>query len=124
MAAAVQEVTERAQLLIREEIELARAEVMTKAKRLFRGVAIGAIAGVFVLAALTQALNGFSWLAYYLLPVNDLAYFWGFFLIAVLLLILGGLAGFLAARFIKAGTPPKPELAIEEAQRIKETVRG
>ena len=38
--------------------------------------------------------------------------------------MLGGLAGFLAARFMKGGTPPKPAMAIEEAQLIKQTVQS
>jgi H+/Cl- antiporter ClcA len=122
IAAALQEVTERAQVIVREEIELARTEITQKLQRLAKGAAVGAIAGVFVLAALVLTLHGLSWLAYYILPVGKYAYFWGFFVMAVILLILGAVAGFLAARFFKAGTPPVPELAIEEAQRIRETV--
>jgi len=125
ISAALQEVTERAQLLVREEIELAKAEVTEKVQRLVKGLAVGAVAGVFALGALLVLLHGFSWLAWYVLPVgNKLNYFWGFFLVALILLILGAIAGFLAARFIKAGSPPKPELAIEEAQRIRDTVQG
>jgi H+/Cl- antiporter ClcA len=123
IAAALSEVTERAQALVREEIELARTEVTVKLQRIARGAAVGAIAGVFVIAALVLILQGFAWLAYFLLPVGKYAYFWGFFLVALILLILGGVAGFLAARFFKSGTPPKPELAIEEAQRIRESVQ-
>ena len=36
----------------------------------------------------------------------------------------GAIGGLLAFRFIKKATPPKPELAIEEAQLIRETVAG
>jgi hypothetical protein len=124
IAAALQEVTDRAQILVREEIELAKTEVTVKLQRIARGAAVGAIAGVFVLAALVLILQGFAWLAYFLLPVGHFAYFWGFFLVALILLILGGIAGFLAARFFKSGAPPTPQLAIEEAQRIRETVQG
>ena len=124
ISAALQEVTERAQVIVREEIELAKTEVTQKVQRLAKGAVVGAVAGVFVLAALGLILQGFAWLAYYLLPVGDLAYFWGFFLVAGVLLLLGGIAGFLAARFFKSGSPPTPELAIEEAQRIRDTVQG
>jgi hypothetical protein len=123
IAAALQEVTERAQVLVREEIELAKTEVTVKVQKLARGAAVGAIAGVFVLAALVLILQGFAWLAYFLLPVGHFAYFWGFFVVAVILLILGGIAGFLAARFFKSGAPPTPQMAIEEAQRIRESVQ-
>jgi tetrahydromethanopterin S-methyltransferase subunit F len=125
IAAAVQEVTERAQVIIREEIELAKTEITLKLTRIAKGAAIGAVAGVFALAALLLLLHGFAWLVYYVVPFgNNYTYFWGFFIMAVILLVLGVLAGFVAARFIRSGTPPKPELAIEEAQRIKETVQG
>jgi hypothetical protein len=38
------------------------------------------------------------------------------------LFLLGGLAGFLAFRFVKRGSPPTPKMAIEEGKLIKETV--
>ena len=124
IAAALQEVSERAQLLVREEIELAKTEITEKLQRIVRGAVVGAVAGVFVLAALLLILHGFAWLAWWVLPVGDKQnYFWGFFFVAVILLILGTIAGFIAARFFRSGTPPKPELAIEEAQRIRETVQ-
>ena len=37
----------------------------------------------------------------------------------MLLFLLGGIAGFLASRFVKSGSPPTPQMAIEEAQLIK-----
>jgi len=43
---------------------------------------------------------------------------------AVILLALGAVAGMLAARAVKRGSPPMPEMAIEEARKIKETVSG
>ena len=38
------------------------------------------------------------------------------------LFLFGGLAGFLAARFLKKGSPPMPQMAIEEGKLIKETL--
>jgi hypothetical protein len=43
--------------------------------------------------------------------------------VAFVLLVLGTIAGFVASRFFKSGSPPKPDMAIEEAQRIRETVQ-
>ncbi len=40
----------------------------------------------------------------------------------MLVLILGVIAGFIAMRLIKKGTPPTPARAIEEAQLIKGTL--
>jgi Putative Actinobacterial Holin-X, holin superfamily III len=122
LATAVAEVSERATQLVREEIELAKAEVAEKASTLARGAAIGVAAGVFVFAALWMALIGCAWLLYYYLPGNAFTYFWGFFAMAVILLGLGVAAGLIAARAFKRGAPPTPSMALEEARRIRETV--
>ncbi|HWV86159.1 MAG TPA: phage holin family protein [Capillimicrobium sp.] len=122
ISAAVQEVAERAQLLVREEIELAKAEITLKLTKLAKGAAIGAAAAVFVIGALILLLHGFSWLAWWLLPVSDTQFFWGFFLVAFLLFVFGAIAGFAASKLFKSGAPPTPDLAIEEAQKIKDTV--
>ena len=120
----MQEVAERAQLLVREEIELAKAEVTLKLTKLAKGGAIGGAALVFVLGALILILHGFAWLIWWALPIDQDMIFVGFFIEAVILLILGAIAGWLASKLFKAGAPPTPDLAIEEAQRIKETVSG
>jgi hypothetical protein len=122
IATAIAEVSERATLLIREEVELAKAEVAEKVMKLVRGAVVGVAAGVFLVMALVFALIGCAWLIYYYLPVNDFAYFWGFFAMAVILLLLGALAGLIAARAVKKGSPPVPSMAIEEARKIRETV--
>jgi hypothetical protein len=123
LAAAITEVSERASVLVREEIELAKAEMTQKATRLARGAVVGVAAGVFIVTALFFALIGFAWLLYYELPIgNAFTYFWGFFAMALILLLFGVLAGFLAAKALKAGSPPTPQMAIEEARKIRETV--
>jgi hypothetical protein len=123
LAAAITEVSERASVLVREEIELAKAEMTQKATRLAKGAAVGVAAGVFIVTALFFALIGLAWLLYYELPIgNAFTYFWGFFAMALILLLLGVLAGFLAAKALKAGSPPTPQMAIEEARKIRETV--
>ena len=124
IAKSLQEITEKAQLLVREEIELAKLEMTQKVTKLVKGAAVGIIAGVFAIFGLNLLLHGFSWLAFYVLPVPSQAIFWGFFLVAGILFLLGGLAGFLASRFLKGGSPPTPEMAIAEGKKIKETVRG
>jgi Protein of unknown function (DUF1469). len=118
----MQEVAERAQLLVREEIELAKAEITLKLTKLAKGAAIGAAAAVFVIGGLILVLHGLSWLAWWALPVSDTQFFWGFFLVALVLFVLGALAGWGASKLLQSGAPPTPDLAIEEAQRIKDTV--
>ena len=58
--------------------------------------------------ALIFALVGCAWLLYYYLPGNDFTYFWGFFAMAVILLLLGALAGLIAARAVKRARRPCP----------------
>ena len=118
---AVQDVAEKAQLLVREEIELAKAEMTTKVNKLVRGAVAGAVAGVFALFGLIYLLHGLAWLIWNLIGGDDNFYL-GFLIVAALLFILGALAGFLAARFMKRGLPPTPQRAIEEAQLIRQTI--
>jgi uncharacterized membrane protein YqjE len=119
---AIQEVTEKAQILVREEIELAKVEVTQKVTKLGKGAVIAAAAGIFVLAALVMILFGLAWLAYWAIPFPDGQYFWGYFTVAAVLLLLAALAGYVAFRALKAGSPPAPNMAIEEAKLIKDTV--
>jgi hypothetical protein len=123
IAAAITEVSERASLLIREEIELAKTEIAEKTTRLAKGAVVAIVAGVFFLTALFFVLVGCAWLLYYELPIGgDFTYFWGFFAMAVILVVLGVIAGLLAAKAVKSGSPPVPAMAIEEARKIRETV--
>jgi hypothetical protein len=124
MAQAIQEVSERAQLLVREEIELAKAEVSQKVAKLLKGAVVGIAAGVFVIVGLFLLLEGLAWLAYWAIPFPDGTFFWGFFVVAGALFLLGALAGFMAARAFKRGAPPTPDMAIDEAKRIRETVQS
>jgi hypothetical protein len=41
---------------------------------------------------------------------------------AAILVVLGVIAGLIAARAVKKGSPPVPSMAIEEARKIRETV--
>jgi putative superfamily III holin-X len=116
----VSRVSDNASLLIREEIELAKAEVEFKMKSLIRGAAVGAAAGFFVFLALIFFFQGVSW------GISDLlgnGYGWaGFFVTTGILLLSAAVAGLLAMRFVKSGTPPTPQQAIEEAKKIREAL--
>ena len=123
IAQAIQEVSDRVSLLVREEIELAKVEVTQKVTKLIKGAVVGIAAGIFIVFALIYLLHGFAWLTWYeLFP--DQQYFWGFFVVAAVLLLLGALAGYIAARAFKSAAPPTPQLAIDEAKLIKETVQS
>jgi hypothetical protein len=123
IAAAITEVSERASVLIREEIELAKTEIAEKTTRLAKGAIVAIVAGIFFFTALFFVLVGCAWLLYYELPIgNEFTFFWGFFAMALILVVLGVIAGLLAARAVKSGAPPVPAMAIEEARKIRETV--
>ena len=113
----VAEVTEKLQLLVREEIELAKAEVTTKAKKL--GIGAGMAAGalvtllffsIFLFIGLAELLNDlfwddYPWLGYLMVAL--------FFLLRTIGLVVIGL------RLIKKGSPPAPKMAIEEAKATR-----
>jgi Putative Actinobacterial Holin-X, holin superfamily III len=116
------DVSERASSLIREEIELAKAEIAEKVGKILRGSAVGLAAGVFAFLALILAMHGVAWL------LNDLFFgddVWpGYFVEAGLFLLIAAGAGFAAYRSLQAGSPPVPEQAIEEAKTTKATFEG
>ncbi|MGA8219701.1 MAG: phage holin family protein [Solirubrobacterales bacterium] len=115
------EVSDQASVLIREEIELAKAEVTEKFNSLLRGSVAGLTAGIFALLALALAMHGVAWL------LNDLVFndpWAGFFVEAALFLLIGAGAGLFAWRSFKKAAPPTPDMAIEEAKEIKAAFDG
>lgn len=119
---AIQEVSDKASLLVREEIALAKAELTQKVTGLARGAAIGVAAGIFIVAGLIYFLHALAWLIWKLIGGAD-DFYLGFLIVAGALFLLGGLAGFLAARLLRKSVPPTPKMAIEEAQLIKQTLK-
>jgi len=117
------EVSRKSSLLIREEIQLAKAEVTLKAKRLGSGAAAAAIAAVFAVLALIFFLHGLAWFFADLIGGVGLLQIWlGFLITAGVLLLLGAVCGVLALRFFRRGIPPTPQLAIDEAKKTRATV--
>jgi protein-S-isoprenylcysteine O-methyltransferase Ste14 len=117
---AIQEVSEKASLLVREEIALAKAEVTVKVRSLARAAAIGAAAGVFILAGLIYFLH---FVALGLADLIGSGAWLGYLIVSGVLFLAAGLAGFVAARLFRKGVPPTPQMAIEEAQLIKQTIQ-
>ena len=120
---AIQEVTEKVQLLVREEIALAKAELTEKVSKLIRGIVAGAIAGIFALFGLIYLLHAASWGIWEILGTGNGPWL-GFLIVTLILFLVGAIGGLLAFRFIKKAMPPTPIMAIEEAQLIRETVSG
>ena len=115
----VGDVSEKASMLVREEIELAKSEVTQKAKTLARGAGVGVAAGVFLVFAVVMALFAFAFL---INDALDTAVVWpGFAIVTLILIVLGAIAGLLAKRWLSSG-PPTPDLAIEEARITRQTL--
>ena len=114
----VAEVSEKASLLVRQEIELAKAEVSSKVSKLTRGAAVAGAAGVFLIFGVTTFFHGLAWF------LND-AFNWednnwaGFAVVTAFLFLLALIAALLAFRLFKKGAPPTPDMAIEEAKRMR-----
>jgi H+/Cl- antiporter ClcA len=114
----VGEVTEKASLLVRQEIELAKAEVTDKVSKLAKGAAVGVAAGVFLIFGVTMAFHFLAWFVNDLFDWSNLV--WpGYGIVTAFLFLLAAIAGWLALRLFKKGSPPVPELAIEEAKRTR-----
>lgn len=118
VAELVFDVSEGVSTLVREEFELAKAEVSEKVGKILRGSVVGVAAGVFAFLALILVMEGIAWLLNE--EVFDGKTWPGFFIEAAVFLLIAALAGFIAYRSVRAGSPPVPEQAIEEAKRTKE----
>jgi hypothetical protein len=117
LARAVTEVSERVSVLVREEIELAKAEVRQKLASFRLGIVGFVIAAVLGLLAVPFALLTIAW------GLNSaLSSIWLGFAI-VLGVLLGGIlvSALFGYRKIKKGVPT-PTMAIDEAKKIRATV--
>ena len=118
----VTDVSERVSTLVREEIELAKAEISEKVTKLVRGSVAGIVAGAFAFLGLILLMLAIAWL------LNDLFFeddVWAGFLVeGVLFFLIAGGAGYFAYRSMQAGAPPTPDLAIEEGKRIRQTLES
>jgi len=114
----VNRISLNASALVREEIELAKAEMEMKVKKLVRGAAVAAAAGFFLFLGLIFAFHTLAW------SLNDFfdQVWLGFLITTGLLMLLAGLAGLIAYRSFRAGAPPTPDMAIEEAKKTREAL--
>jgi uncharacterized membrane protein YqjE len=113
----VVDVSDKALLLVREEIELAKAELREKVSKLIGGAIVGLVAAAFALLALIYFLHG---VAHFFQEVVGLSLWVGYLIVAGVLIILGIVGVIGAWRLVKAGSPPSPKLAAAEARKTRQ----
>ena len=123
LGAALADVSERTTAIVREEIELAKAEISDKITKLAMAAAVGAAAGIFIVVGLLFLLDTVAW-AFWAGLYHGSNIWAGFLTTAGLLFILAGLGGFLVWRLVKKGTPPVPKMAIDEAKLVRESFKS
>ena len=121
LATTVTEVSERVSILVREEIELAKAEVTEKVTSLTRGAIAVAAGAVFGLYGLVLLLETIAWALSGALTDSAGSIWVGFLIVTVALFALTVGAFLFAWRKLKVGAP-KPDMAIDEAKKIRATV--
>jgi hypothetical protein len=116
---AAKELVDRIRSIFRLEAELALLEIKRKLTRIAVGIGLGVGAAIVALFAIAFLAAGGAAALALAVPV------WA------ALLIVGGVLlgttcalGLLALRSLKAGSPPIPEEAIDEARRTTETLRS
>ena len=119
LGVAVQQVSEKVSILVREEIELAKAEVTTKVMGLARGAVAAIIGAVFGFFVLIFALLTLAW------GLNSLlnSIWLGQAITLVVLVVLMAVVLLFAVRKLKAGAPT-PDMAIEEGKKIRTTIQS
>jgi hypothetical protein len=111
----LQQLTEQTTRLAQREIELAKAEMTVKGKRLGIGAGAFSAAGLVALLAL-GALTAAAILALATAVAGWLAAL----IVAVVYLLIAGVLGLLGKSKVQAATPPVPEQA---AESIKEDLK-
>jgi H+/Cl- antiporter ClcA len=115
----VGDVSTKASLLVREEIELAKTEISEKVTALAKGSGVAIAAGVFAVFALIYFFEALAWFFNDLFDVINSSPWIGFLIVFGILIVLAGIAGLIGIRWIKRGAPPTPDMAIEEAKRTR-----
>ena len=115
----VSQLSQEVSRLVRDELQLAKLEVSGKAKKAGLGVGMFGAAGVIALfglgtliatAVLALALVVDAWLAA--------------LIVAVVLLVVAGIAAMVGRGEVRQAAPPVPEEAIASTRRDVETAKG
>lgn len=103
--------------IVHDEIELAKAEIASSLQNLLRGSVAAIVGGVFAFFGLFILLIGLSFLISD--AIGKFSPWIGFFVVAILAFLIGGLLAWFALRNIKKGSQLAPTQAIDEARQTK-----
>ena|SRR5215210_5074382 len=115
----LKQVSEQTASLVRKEIELAKAEMTVKGKRI--GIGVGAFGGAglfgfFAFGALT---------ACFILALDLVVAGWlAALIVAAVYALIAGVAALLGKRKVQQGSPPVPERAIESTKEDVEWTKS
>jgi hypothetical protein len=115
----VKQLTEQTQTLAQKEVELAKAELTQKGKRLGIGAgAFGAagVLGLFAFGALTATLI--------LLLATAMEAWVGALIVTVVYALIAAALALTGKKHVEEGTPPLPERAIESSKQDVETAKS
>ena len=115
---AAKQVAEHASSLARLELELATLELKRKVGALGLGIGLVAGAGIFMLFAL-----GFALAAGAAALATVLSTWLALLVVGGGLVLFAGLLALFGLKSIKAGTPPVPKQAVEEAKLTTEALK-
>lgn len=114
----VADLSEQAARLVRAEIDLAKAELASKAKQV--GIGAGLLAGAGVLGLYTLS----AFIATAIIGLANAVPAWlAALIVSVVLLLVTAVLALLGVRHLKQGTPPVPDRAIENVQQDVEAVK-
>ena len=119
VVARLKAVQSRTRSLVQLNLELAKLEGKQKATAVGIAGALGAVAFVLVVYAI-----GFAFAAIAAALSEVLSLWLSLLIVAGILLLAAAIAGFLAVRFVRKASPPKPSQALEEAARTVETLQS
>ena len=116
----IKNITDDVKLLVQDQIELAKTELIPAAKNGGTGAGLFGVAGYFALSAsillyISAALG---------LYAAGLSGWLSFLIVTAMSLALAAGLGVLARRAMRRGTPPVPREAIEDAKLTAEALRN
>ena len=115
----VKAIKSRTQSLVQLNLELAKLEGKEKVTAVGVAGGLGAVAAVLVVYAL-----GFVFAAVAAGLSEALPLWLSLLIVAGILLLGAGIAGFIAMRLVRKASPPTPTQALEEAARTVETLQS